>query len=54
MILAGTDIIEIGGQSTRPGYDEISVKKKKRRTIPVIKYIYKTCIYYILIILFQI
>lgn len=39
MILAGTDIIEIGGQSTRPGYDEISVEEEKRRTIPVIKYI---------------
>lgn len=32
----GADIIDIGGQSTRPGSEPISVEEELRRTIPVI------------------
>jgi len=34
---AGVDIIDIGGQSTRPGYAAIEVNEELRRVIPVIK-----------------
>ncbi|MGF3554714.1 MAG: dihydropteroate synthase [Thermoplasmatota archaeon] len=33
----GADIIDIGGQSTRPGAKEISVEEEKKRVIPVIE-----------------
>ena len=33
----GADIIDIGGESTRPGFTEISVKEELERVIPVIK-----------------
>lgn len=33
----GADIIDIGGQSTRPGYEEISLEEELNRVIPVIK-----------------
>ena len=33
----GADIIDIGGQSTRPGAKEITVEEEKRRVIPVIE-----------------
>lgn len=36
LIEDGADIIDIGGESTRPGADEIDVKEEIRRTIPVI------------------
>ena len=32
----GADIIDIGGESTRPSADEVSVKEEVRRTVPVI------------------
>ena len=32
----GADIIDIGGESTRPGAEEIDVKEEIRRTVPVI------------------
>ena len=32
----GADIIDIGGESTRPGADEVEVKEEVRRTVPVI------------------
>jgi len=32
----GADIIDIGGESTRPGAVEIEVKEEVRRTVPVI------------------
>jgi dihydropteroate synthase len=33
----GADIIDVGGQSTRPGFDELSVEAEMRRVIPVIE-----------------
>ena len=36
MILEGADIIDIGGESTRPGAERISVDIEKDRTIPLI------------------
>ncbi|MFC2169704.1 dihydropteroate synthase [Acidobacteriota bacterium] len=38
----GADIIDIGGESTRPGSDPISVEEELRRIIPVISGIRKT------------
>ncbi|MEG3437653.1 dihydropteroate synthase [Pannus brasiliensis CCIBt3594] len=37
MIEAGADIIDIGGQSTRPGAEEISIEQELSRVIPVIQ-----------------
>jgi len=37
MIDQGADIIDIGGESTRPGSERISVKEEKQRVLPVIK-----------------
>ncbi|WP_338521951.1 dihydropteroate synthase [Candidatus Legionella polyplacis] len=37
MISKGVDIIDIGGESTRPGYTPISVDEELSRVIPVIK-----------------
>ncbi len=37
----GADIIDIGGESTRPGSDPVSVDEEIKRTIPVIKKIIK-------------
>lgn len=37
----GADIIDIGGESTRPGSDPVSIDEELRRTIPVIKKIYQ-------------
>lgn len=36
MIAEGADIIDIGGESTRPGADRVSEKEEISRTIPVI------------------
>ena len=36
MIDAGVDIIDIGGESTRPGADEVSVEHELQRVIPLI------------------
>ena len=36
LIDQGADIIDIGGESTRPGAAQISVKEEVRRTVPVI------------------
>lgn len=33
----GADILDVGGQSTRPGSDEVPVEEEKRRVIPVIE-----------------
>ena len=32
----GADILDIGGESTRPGAQEVSIKEEVRRTVPVI------------------
>src|SRR5437764_173966 len=37
MIANGANIIDIGGESTRPGAEPIDVTEEKRRVIPVIK-----------------
>ena len=37
MIAAGADIIDIGGESTRPGAEPVDVAEEKRRVIPVIE-----------------
>ncbi len=37
MIDEGADIIDIGGESTRPGSDPVSTEEELRRTIPVIE-----------------
>lgn len=37
MIQYGADIIDIGGESTRPGSDPVSVNEELRRVIPVIR-----------------
>lgn len=39
MIEEGADIIDVGGQSTRPGYSEISSEEEIKRVIPVVKLI---------------
>ncbi|WP_246946065.1 dihydropteroate synthase [Bacillus pinisoli] len=37
MIVEGADIIDIGGESTRPGSTKVSLEEELHRTIPVIK-----------------
>jgi dihydropteroate synthase len=37
MIEEGVDIIDVGGESTRPGADRVSEEEEQRRVIPVIK-----------------
>jgi len=37
MILEGADIIDVGGESTRPGYVQISDEEEMERTVPVIE-----------------
>lgn len=37
MINAGATIIDIGGESTRPGADEVSVEEELERVIPVVE-----------------
>lgn len=41
MVEDGADIIDIGGESTRPGYEKISVEEEIKRIVPVIKSIRK-------------
>lgn len=33
----GADLLDVGGESTRPGADEVSLEEELRRTIPVIE-----------------
>ena len=37
LINNGVDIIDVGGESSRPGADEVSEKEELNRTIPVIQ-----------------
>lgn len=37
MIAAGVDIIDIGGQSTRPAAEEVSISEELNRVIPVVE-----------------
>ena len=41
MIAQGADIIDIGGESTRPGYVDISVEEEIQRVIPVMEHVKK-------------
>lgn len=43
MVDEGASIIDIGGESTRPGATEIEVEEQIRRTVPVIEAIRKRC-----------
>src|SRR4051794_30610092 len=37
MIFEGADIIDVGGESTRPGGEPVSVEEEIRRVVPVIE-----------------
>ena len=37
LLEAGADILDIGGQSTRPGYEEVSPQVEADRVLPLIK-----------------
>ncbi|MFA0815465.1 MAG: dihydropteroate synthase [Anaerofustis sp.] len=37
MIADGADIIDVGGESSRPGYTEVSAEEEMRRVLPIIK-----------------
>ena len=37
MIKEGADIIDVGGESTRPGYEQISAEEETERVVPVIE-----------------
>ncbi|MEW9919032.1 dihydropteroate synthase [Marimonas sp. MJW-29] len=37
METAGADLLDIGGESTRPGAEEVSIDEECRRTVPVIR-----------------
>lgn len=39
MIDEGADIIDVGGESTRPGYEQISIEKEIERVVPVLEQI---------------
>jgi len=42
MIAEGADILDIGGESTRPGAETVSAEKEMRRVVPVIKELSKS------------
>ena len=37
MMAQGADIIDVGGESTRPGYTKISDEEEIERTVPVVE-----------------
>jgi dihydropteroate synthase len=39
----GADILDIGGESTRPGYAPVSIEDQKRRVVPVIEGLRQRC-----------
>jgi len=41
MFYAGADIIDVGGESTRPGADDVSPDEEQRRVLPVIEALVK-------------
>jgi dihydropteroate synthase len=43
MVEEGADALDIGGESTRPGADEVSVEEELRRVIPVIERLAREC-----------
>jgi dihydropteroate synthase len=36
MVAEGADLLDIGGESTRPGHDPVSVEDERRRVVPVV------------------
>lgn len=41
MFYAGADIIDVGGESTRPGAEEVSPEEEQRRVLPVVEALVK-------------
>jgi len=41
MIEAGASIIDIGGESTRPGADPVTINDELKRVIPIIEYVHQ-------------
>jgi dihydropteroate synthase len=39
MVEEGADILDVGGESTRPGADPVSVEEELRRVLPVVEYL---------------
>ena len=37
LVEAGADIVDVGGESTRPGADPVAVEKEKERVVPVVE-----------------
>src|SRR5690606_19254283 len=37
MVREGADILDIGGESTRPGFDKVELDEELRRVLPVVK-----------------
>lgn len=37
MVRSGADLVDVGGESTRPGADPVSAKEELRRTVPVVE-----------------
>jgi dihydropteroate synthase len=42
MVAAGADVIDIGGESTRPGYEPVAAEEQVRRILPAIEAIRRT------------
>lgn len=43
MVADGADIIDVGGESTRPGAEPVPAEEELRRILPVIRRIHDTC-----------
>jgi dihydropteroate synthase len=43
MVAEGADIIDIGGESTRPGHESVDAETELARVIPVIRAVRETC-----------
>jgi len=43
LVAAGTDILDIGGQSTRPGAVEIPLEAELNRVLPIVKVVRQAC-----------
>lgn len=41
MVAAGADLLDVGGESTRPGHEEVSVADERDRVIPVVTAIHE-------------
>ncbi len=42
MVAAGADLLDVGGESTRPGADPVPLKEEVRRVIPVVEALVET------------